>query len=357
MRDVARLAGVSVATVSAVVNGSVTVSKQRAQSVRDAMEALDYHPDHVARSLRVGKTDVIGMVVPDITNEFFPQVIRGVEDEARAHGYSVILCNSNEDPEQEQRHLSTLFGRRVDGVLIACSDDFTVYDSLIRRRSPVVFVDRIPRGLTCGGVSTDNVDAGYRATFHLTNLGHERIAFIAGRLRLSPHADRLEGFRRAMQQKSLPIREEYMCKGDQHPESAYKFGMEVLQLASPPSAVIASSNKMLLDFMRAIRELKICCPEQISVVGFDDHVWTEHFAPRLTVVAQPVYEIGKVGTQMLLSKIRAAQEGTPGNEGELVLLSAELRIRESTARVPAPGEFAPLVSASGPKGLLRETSG
>jgi LacI family transcriptional regulator len=143
-----------------------------------------------------------------------------------------------------------------------------------------------------------------------------------------------------MQEKSLPIREEYMCKGDLDPESAYRFGMELSRLASPPSAVIASNNKMLLDFMRAIRELHFRCPEQISVVGFDDHVWTEHFTPRLTVVAQPAYEIGKVGTETLLSKIRATQAGKPGNEDGLVLLRAELRIRESTAACAPPGEHA-----------------
>src|ERR1035441_8831104 len=118
MRDVARLAGVSVATVSAVINSSATVSEVRAKRVRDAMEALDYYPDQVARSLKVGRTNVVGMVVPDITNIFFPQLIRGVEDAARQRGYSVILCDSNEDPEEERRHLDTLFSRRVDGVQI-----------------------------------------------------------------------------------------------------------------------------------------------------------------------------------------------------------------------------------------------
>ena len=139
MRDVARLAGVSIATVSAVINGTVKVSEVRSKRVREAMEALDYYPDQVARSLKMGRTDVIGMVIPDITNVFFPQVIRGVEDAARKRGYSVILCDSNEDPEEERRHLDTLFSRRVDGVLIACSDSTAGYEHLMRRRFPIVF--------------------------------------------------------------------------------------------------------------------------------------------------------------------------------------------------------------------------
>ena len=122
MREVARLAGVSVSTVSAVINETTIVSPRRAQKVREAMNALDYHPDQVARSLKVGRTEVVGVIMPDITNAFYPEVIRGIEDTAGQASYSVILCNSNEDPAQEQRRLNTLFSRRVDGVLIACSD-------------------------------------------------------------------------------------------------------------------------------------------------------------------------------------------------------------------------------------------
>ena len=159
MRDVARLAGVSVATVSAVINGGPKVSQLRSERVRQAMEALDYYPDQVARSLKVGKTGVVGMVIPDITNSFFAHLIRGTEDVAQQHGYSVILCDSAEDPQQERLLLNTLFSRRVDGVLMACSDASAAYDRLMRRRFPMVFVDRIPRGLTHSAVSTDNVAA------------------------------------------------------------------------------------------------------------------------------------------------------------------------------------------------------
>lgn len=345
MRDVARLAGVSIATVSAVINGTAAVSERRAKKVRDAMEALDYQPDQVARSLKVGRTDVIGMVIPDITNAFFPQVIRGVEDAARSEGYSLILCNSNEDPEQERRHLDTLFARRVDGVLIACSDSWMGYDSVIRRRFPIVFVDRIPQGLTRGAVSTDNVDAGWRATRHLIELGHQRIAFIAGKLRLSPHADRLEGFRKAIQERNLLLRDEYLRLGDLHTESGYRSGLELLQLPLPPTAIIVSNNKMLLGLMRAVADLHVSCPESVSILGFDDYVWTEHFRPRLTVVAQPTYEIGQRAMRMLLAKIHGAEANQHGNEAgdEVVLLQAELRIRESTA-APGCGRSAPALS-------------
>ncbi len=335
MRDVARLAGVSVATVSAVINGSAVVSQARAQRVREAMQALDYHPDQVARSLKVGRTDVIGMVIPDITNAFFPEVVRGVEDAAHEQGFSVILCNSNEDPERERRQLNELFARRVDGVLLVPCDSSTPFDTLARRRLPIVFVDRIPVGLTHGGVATDNIDAGYRCTEHLISLGHQRIAFLAGRIRITPHADRLEGFRRSMQERGLVVRNEYLRMGDLQIESGYQHGIELLSLPTPPTAIISSNNKMLLGLMRAIAELRVPCPGRVSVIGFDDFIWTQHFTSRLTVLAQRTYEIGVQATKMLLARIAASEKDTPPEDDELILLKAELRVRESTGAAPA----------------------
>jgi len=328
MRDVARLAGVSVATVSAVINGTANVSAARAESVRAAMTALDYQPDQVARSLKVGRTGAIGMVIPDITNAFFPDVVRGVEDAARVAGYSVMLCNSNEDPAREQRHLSTLFSRRVDGVIISCCDVSAAYESLVRRRFPIVFVDRVPQALKVAAVTTDNIDAGYRATRHLIELGHERIAMITGDLRLSPHADRLEGFRRAMQERHLPVRDEYLRAGDLQTGTGYTCGRELLSLAVRPTALISSNNKMLLGLMRAIAEMDLACPGEISVVGFDDNVWTENFTPKLTTIAQPTYEMGKRAMELLLSRMNAGPEETAAVEP--IRLTAELRVREST---------------------------
>jgi LacI family transcriptional regulator len=330
MRDVARLAGVSVATVSAVINSSATVSEARSKRVRDAMEALDYYPDQVARSLKVGRTNVVGMVVPDITNNFFPQLIRGAEDAARQLGYSVILCDSNEDPEEERRHLDTLFSRRVDGVLIACSDPSAGYEHLMRRRFPIVFVDRIPRGVVHCGVATDNEEAGARATNHLIDLGHERIAFITGKLGLSPHYGRLEGFRKAMQARGLPIHDEYLREGDLEIATGRRLGIELLSLNPRPTAIISTNNRMLLGLAGAFAELGIRCPEGISVVGFDDSAWTEHFNPGMTVMAQQAFEMGKAAFSMLISKTSTTDD-TPREEPGLQLFPAQLRVRGSTA--------------------------
>jgi LacI family transcriptional regulator len=331
MVDVARLANVSVATVSAVVNGKGSVSAERTRRVLEAMSALDYHPDHVARSLKVGKTHVIGMVVPDITNPYFTEVVQGLETEALQNGYSLILCNSGDDAQREQNQLSMLFSRRVDGVVLACTDSSSAYDILIRRRFPVVFIDRVPIGFTGGAVVSDNVGGAYEATRHLIALGHTRIAIIAGELRLSNGVDRIEGFRKAMQEAHLPVREEYFYRGDFQIESGYHGGLELLRLAEMPTAILACNNKMTLGLMRAVSELRIPCPEQVSILGFDDFVWAANFRPKLTTVAQATDEIGRQAMKMLLGKLKPSDGRTETPADSLVVLKTELRIRESTA--------------------------
>ena len=330
IRDVARLAGVSVASVSAVLNSKGTVSEKLIKRVRSAAKALDYHPDEVARSLKTRNTHTVGVIVPDIANPFFPEVIQGAEDEARRNGYSVILCNSNEDSELEKHYLKTLFSRRVDGAILSSTLPYAG-EHLLRERFPVVLVDRTIPGFHGGMVTTDNRTAAYEATNHLIGLGHTRIAIITGRLDLSVGSERSEGFRKAMQEAHLPIRDEYFSRGDLLLESGYRCGMELLKLAEPPTAVFSCNSSMTLGLMRALSELRVRCPGQVSVVGFDDFVWSQAFSPRLTTVAQPSFELGRRAMEMLLGKIRVAQNKPEReDDSDLVVLKAELRIREST---------------------------
>jgi LacI family transcriptional regulator len=334
MRDVARLAGVSVATVSAVINGKATVGIASVRRVEEAMKALDYHPDQVARSLRVGRTNVIGMIVPDISNQFFAEIMRSVEETSEKSGFSVIMCDSNEDSGREQRHLSTLYSRRVDGVLLASSVSDAAQDRLTLRRFPIVFVDAVPAGIKHGAVVVDNAEGAYAATRYLIELGHRRIAIITGSLDRSVGLDRLEGYRKAMQEAELVVPDEYIRFGDYHVESGYKWGRELMGLSVPPTAIFACNNAMTLGLLRALADLGIRCPAQVSVVGFDDVDWATSFTPRLTCVAQPTYEIGKLATEMLLQKVRAA-DGEATYEHPNIILRAELRVRESAA-APAP---------------------
>jgi LacI family transcriptional regulator len=332
MRDVARLAGVSTSTVSAVVNGSVPVSPARRKRVLDAMAALDYHPDAIARSLKTGKTHAVGVVVPDITNAFYPEVVRGVETAAQKAGYSVLLCDSSEDPGTEERHLTALFSRRVDGILVACCASSSAYETMVRRRFPMVFVDRLPAAASEGTVSSDNIGAGYQATKHLIELGHKRIAMVAGHLGLSPHRDRLEGFRKAMQESHLPILDEYLLCDDVQIENGVQAGHRLLSLPTPPTALMVSNNKLLLGILQALDEKHIRVPQQLSVLGFDDYIWNRYFSPSLTAIAQSTHAMGVQAFHLLLSIINRK----PGEElpEKNIRLSTELRIRNSTAPPP-----------------------
>ena len=339
MRDVARLAGVSVATVSAVVNGKQVVRPVVVARVQDAMKALNFHPDHVARSLRVKKTTTLGVVVPDFSSGFFVDVLRGIEDAARSGGYSVLLCNSDDDMEQEQRHLRALLSRRVDGILLASTDLYSVADTQVRSGAPIVLFDRVPPGYRGAAVVVDNVDAAYRATQHLIELGHRSVAFIAGRLDLSTASDRAEGFRRALEDAHLPLNGAYFKRGDYHPESGYQNGLELLKLPQPPTAIVCSNGLMTLGLLRAMNELHARCPEQVSIIGFDEPAPDSYgfnlstlLRPELTVVAQPGHEVGKQAAQTLLRML--SETDPPAEEPTVLMLKAELRVRKSTGPPP-----------------------
>jgi len=329
MRDVARLAGVSTSTVSAVINNTVAVSPRRKSRVLDAMAALDYQPDAIARSLKTGKSNAIGIIVPDITNAFYPEVIRGAEEAAQAAGYSVLLCDSNEESAVEERHLSALFSRRVDGVLLACCANSRAHELIARRHVPVVFIDRLPPSTAVNTVCSDNVRAGQSAAEHLISLGHKRIGMLAGHLDLSPHHDRLEGFRKAMQEAHLPILDEYLISGNVQVEDGVQAGHLLLDLAVPPTAIMASNNKLLLGVLQAVDERKMSIPQDLSVLGFDDYLWNNHFNPTLTAVAQHSHEIGKRAFELLLQLLLQPGDAVPSPIR--VRIPTELRLRNSTA--------------------------
>lgn len=328
MHDVARLAGVSIATVSALINGAPRVSEARAERIQRAMEALNYHRDQIARSLKVGRTQTIGVVIPDITNAFYPAVFRGIEDSARAARYEVLLCNSNESAEHERIHLSTLVARRVDGVLLACSSGSSVREASLHGRLPLVFLDRIPHGVIGTAVGTDDVEAARVATNHLIELGHRRIALLAGNLDLSPHVDRLAGFRLAMGNAGLPVQERYVRVGGMQVEDGKAAAQGLLQLDLPPTAIVVSNTKLLLGVLHLFRERQIAVPRRVSLITFDEHEWNEYLNPPITAIVQQTHEIGRRAFELLRAKI---EQASAGNQESTTKLAAELRIRGSTA--------------------------
>jgi LacI family transcriptional regulator len=332
IRDIARLAQVSTATVSYVINDKGRVSEPLKRRVLEAMNALDYHPDQVARSLKTRKTSVIGVVIPDVANPFFAEVMRGIEDESRRLGYSVIFCNTNEDPELERLHLQTLFARRVDGVLNSSNTVMTSDRPRVKSRFPMVLFDRIPSGYTGSAVVTDNFGAAKEAVEYLIKLGHTRIAIITGSQNISVSMGRLEGFRKALDDAGLPLPKEYLKFGDFFQLEAGDYcGRQLMELSNPPTAIFCCNNKMTLGLMRGFCEMGIQCPERVSVLAFDDFEWLASFRPYLTTVAQPTHLMGKRATEILVSKMQTDSSEAEPAKDEIVVLPNELRIRGSTA--------------------------
>jgi LacI family transcriptional regulator len=337
MRDVARLAHVSAATVSGVLNSKRGVSPELAKRVKEAMEALKYQPDNVARSLRMRQTRTIGMVVADLASPFFVEMIRGVQNAAHGAGYSLTLYNTNDDLQEEGQVLRALHSRRVDGILLAstCQHAAQIPDA---HRPRMVLVDRLPSGFTGDAVVLDNVGAARKATQHLIALGHKRIAIIAGRSDLSTAREREEGFLRTAREAHLVIPEELIEHGNFLQEGGYLCAMKLLRMAEPPTAIISCNYLMTVGLMRAIAEVGIESPREISIVGFDDFdtgldgfSLASLFKPQLTTIRQPAYEMGRRAIGILWERICKLEDESDATTGKIITLDAELVVRGSTA--------------------------
>ena len=331
IRDVAKRAGVSIATVSYVINGSKPVAPATATRVRRAMEELDYHPNAAAQSLRTRTTHVVGVVVSDITNPFFSTLVRGAEDCAREHDYSVLICNTGETAENERRYLNLLARRRVDGLLLAPTgknDD--LIRRLIHRGMHIIFVDRSLPDLPAPAVLSENEEGAYLATSLLIENGHRRIGIVLGLPNASTTAERLQGYRRALAEYGIEEDHDLVVYGYSHVQGAREACRRLLAQGNPPTAIFACNNLMTIGTMCAIREFGLRCPADISVVGFDDFDWTEAFEPPLTTIAQQPYQMGWEAMRLLLDGL----SGTGVDGSREIRLEVQLKVRGSVVRIP-----------------------
>lgn len=325
IEDVAQLAGVSIATVSAVINGNVPVSVKRTKMVRDAMSQLNYRRNERGRSLRTGRSMVLGVVVPDIANPFFPQLLHHLEECARASGYSLMLCDAADSSDNERRQVEMLHGRGVDGVLITLADSAPSFDWLNELELPAVFVERGPLADGFTTVSTDNVGASSIAARHFLELGHERIAILLTRGTGRSNIDRIEGFCRALESAGIAVPPEFIQTGFRRPEDTFEAATDLLRQPDRPTALICGNALLLLGAARAARELGLNCPEDISIIGFDHTAWTENFNPPMTTMKQQTDVVARLAVNLLLAKIRGEDVEAPP------LVAAELCVRSSTA--------------------------
>lgn len=305
IRDVAKRAGVSVATVSYVINGTKPVAPETAARVRRAMAELDYHPNAVAQSLRTRTTHVIGVVVSDIANPFFATLVRGAEDCARQHGYSLLICNTSETLENERIYLNLLSRRRVDGLLLApTGKNDELIGRLIDRGMQIVTIDRKVQGVNVPAIMSENEQGAFLATKHLLELGHRRIAIVLGLPHLSTTLERLKGYQKALTLFRAKEDPRLIVYGQSQVGGAREAALKLLSAEEPPTAVFATNNLMTLGVMMAVHELGLRCPQDISVVGFDDFEWSAAFNPPITTVAQDPYLMGKTAVEVLLERLR-----------------------------------------------------
>jgi len=312
IRDVARRAQVSTATVSRVINESGFVAEELKERVRRAMEELHYRPNNLARSFRQNRSFMIALMIPDISNPFFTSLVRGVEDVVKEHGLNLLLCNTDEDPDKERSYVDVLIGNRVDGVIMAPTGAAQEsVKAFMSHGTPVIFIDRHLPGVKVDAVLLDNVAGAYEATTHLLRLGHRRGAIITGLDNVSTSAEREEGYRRALGDFGVPVDERLIARGNSRIEGGIEKTRALLALPAGvrPTALFAGNNLLTIGAVRALREAHVKVPEEIALVGFDEFESTSIIDPPLTVVAQPTYDIGRRAAQRLFKRLRGGFSG------------------------------------------------
>jgi DNA-binding LacI/PurR family transcriptional regulator len=325
IKEVAAEAGVSTATVSRVLAGFDGVAEGVRERVSRAVAKLDYHPNRLARGLRLGHRKVIGMIIPDLQNPFFTGVVHGVETALCSAGYNLLLGHSDGLAGREQEQLSILRGEGVAGlVFIPGNHPGANYESIRTWQIPVVAIDRSPGELEVDLVCSDNRKGMRQAVIHLLSLGYRDIALLNGPIGISVTRERLSGYQDALRSAGIAVRESFIVDSDFRQAGGQVAMTRFLDMAKPPRAVVVANNLMTLGALQAIHERGIRIPEELALVCFDDVPWAISLRPPLTAVAQPVEELGQIGAQLLLERLR-----DPTKLVRQVVLPTRLMVRAS----------------------------
>lgn len=325
--DVARQAEVSPATVSRVLNGHQRVDARMAERVRAAAAALDYRPNGLARSLRRSTTTLWAVIISDINNPFFTAVVRGVEDVAQRYGYSVLLCNSDEDPDKEAGYIAALLADQISGVIISPTARTANLTALVEAGRPVVAVDRSPHAGIADTVLVDNQHGARLATAHLVEQGFTRIACITGPRRLSTASQRLRGYRAALRAAGRSPDPRWQRHADFRQDGGYAAMADLLDTGPAPDAVFVANNLMTVGALECLADRQVPIPERMGVVGFDEVPWATFIRPPLSTVTQPTYQVGHTAAELLRERL-----GAPARPPTLTTLHTSLHVRASSLR-------------------------
>lgn len=330
LRDVARKAEVSITTVSRVINDPDKVKTDTLERVQKAMRVLDYKPSRVAQRLRgtKGKSKLLGLIIPDIQNPFYSNIVRGVEDVAYGNNYAVILCNTDENPAKERFYLNVLRSESVDGVILPPIHQYgKVVEEIINLGVPLICVDRKFEKKSVDTVVVDNKGGAYSAISHLIEKGHKKIAVMTSESKFSSFQERLEGYKQALTDNNIKVDEKLIKEGDpRSSEDAREITFRLLQEEEVPTALFVTNNLMGLGALKAIQELGLQIPDDISLIMFDDMPWASITSPPLTTVKQPGYEMGRRAGELFFQRVEDSER-----EIVEVKMDPKLIVRNSTA--------------------------
>jgi len=325
--DVAEKAGVSLGTVSRVINNDAHVAPETRERVTMVVREMGYVANRQARSLKGSKTNVIGVLVPDLGTGYIGEIMRGIDSELALSQLDLMLFTTHRAAIKEANYVANMVQGMVDGLLVVLPRNPTDYTgSLTRRNFPFVLIDHQGTGESCPAVGATNWQGAYNATEYLIKLGHRRIGFITGSMDLGCANDRLDGYRSALRTHHIPEALELIYEGDFNQPDGYAGASVLLDLASPPTAIFASNDVMAMGVMDAVRNRKMYIPEDISVLGFDNIPQSAMVFPPLTTVQQPLEQMGRVATQMLLDILK-----NPDKNVGRIELPTELIVRDSTS--------------------------
>ena len=329
IEDVARLAGVSNSTVSRVLNKKEYVKESTRKKVFNAVAELGYKPNRIARSLRASMSQIIGLIISDIQNPFFTSLVRAVEDIAYKHNYSLLLCNTDEDPEKEKLYVELMLSERVSGVIITPTREYDCpVKKLLEMHVATVCVDRQVLDCETDSVVSDNVESSFKLVEHLIKKGHQRIGALLGPSEISTFRERLQGYKKAHKKYALPIDENMIEQGIPKELEGYELANKLLDLPERPTALIAGNNLMALGAIHAIKDRKLSLPGDISLVSFDDREWAQLITPTITVASQPTYEMGKQAAELVMRRLE--NDDSPI---EHLVLESEIILRESVRSI------------------------
>jgi LacI family transcriptional regulator len=327
LKEVASMAQVSTATVSNVINNTKHVSESVKKQVFDAMEALNYKPNEIAKSLRVQQSRLIGILISDISNDFISKVVKGIENTLSEMGYNVLLCSTDSDFEKEKEYLNVFMGKRIDGLIISSSGtgDYEHYEDLLKAKVPVVFLNRCPDHFPSNMVMTNNIKGAYMATEHLIKHGNKKIGIITGPLHFSTGRDRFIGYQRALDDYGIPFRKELVLEGHFNIESGYELTKKLFEENTEVEALFISNNSMSLGAYKYIKEQGIKIPEEIAIYGYDNPEWADIVDPPLSGIKQPAFELGVYAAKKIVDTV----QGNCTESRGIKYLDPEMVVRKS----------------------------